>query len=378
MVPHTWVEVTAATNASLAQYLTTRREEAAAIGPEVAEAARLLTEFVIRGGKRVRPAFAWAGWLSLGGAQAPRELTDLAIRAFASLELIQACALIHDDIIDASSTRRGFPTTEVESANIHRDRGWAGAPEEFGRATAILIGDLALAWADDMFTRAATEIASAAGTSIISGSRGGAASPYAAWEGMRTEVLGGQILDITNEASGSTDADAAERVVRYKTASYTVERPLHLGATLALTATQNHLDSPVDAVDGLRSAGVDIGVAFQLRDDLLGAFGNPDVTGKPSGDDLISAKRTPLLATAASGDPAAWAVIAAGIGTPMTPDTLERVRAALHEIGAVRAIEDRIARHTASAHDEIEAIAIDESGRTLVRELADALAERTR
>ena len=268
-------DIAAAVQPALESFIDERRDLVEPVGPVFTETTAGLERFVLRGGKRIRPAFAWAGWLA-GGGEADGDVARAALRACASLEFVQACALIHDDIIDASLTRRGFPTTHREFAQLHADRGWSGSSEKFGEATAILLGDLALAWADDMFLGAGL-----APERYLRAAR--------AWAAMRTEVLGGQLLDIVSEASRDESEEAAERVVRFKTAGYTVERPLHVGAALAGAS-----DATIDA---LREIGVDLGVAFQLRDDLLGAFGDPAVTGKPSGDDLRSGKHTPMPRT---------------------------------------------------------------------------------
>ncbi|GAA4390528.1 polyprenyl synthetase family protein [Tsukamurella soli] len=344
-------DIAAAVVPELEAFLAERRELVASVGPTFVRAVAGLERFVLRGGKRIRPAFAWAGWLAGSGDPASRP----ARRACASLEFVQACALIHDDIIDASLTRRGFPTTHREFAAEHTERAWSGSSDRFGEAAGILLGDLALAWADDMYRGAGLEperYARADG----------------AWAAMRTEVLGGQYLDIVNEASGDTSAEAAERVVRFKTAGYTVERPLHVGAALAGAAPAT--------VDALRAIGVDVGVAFQLRDDLLGAFGDPAVTGKPSGDDLRSGKRTPMLASAlAAGGPAAERLRGL-VGTDLADDGVEQARAALRETGAVAAAEERIAALTARATAAVAALDVPDSARAVLSALASQLADR--
>ena len=199
------------------------------------------------------------------------------LRAISALELLQGAALIHDDLIDASATRRGRPTVHVAFARRHADAGWQGRPARFGAAAAILLGDLALVWAEDMFRT------SGLSHDMLDRS----ATP---WQAMRTELLGGQFLDVLNQSTGDTSTRAALQVDRYKTAAYTVERPLHIGAAIA--------GADAELVAAYRKFGADVGVAFQLRDDLLGVFGDPEVTGKPAGDDLREGKRTVLLALA--------------------------------------------------------------------------------
>ena len=195
------------------------RAGAAAIDPAFGAAAGDLSEFVLGGGKRIRPTFAWWGWRGAGG-DPDGPAVDAVLRAVSALELIQACALVHDDLMDASATRRGRPTVHVAFARRHAEPAWRGRPARFGAAAAILLGDLALAWADDMLRGAGLDADAAAR----------AAAP---WEAMRTEVLGGQYLDVFVQSTGDSSARAALRIDRYKTAAYTVERPLHLGAAIA-------------------------------------------------------------------------------------------------------------------------------------------------
>ena len=228
------------------------------------------------------------------------------LRVCAALELVQACALVHDDIIDSSASRRGHPTVHVAFAQRHRAHGWSGDPRGYGDAVAILLGDLALAWADDMVRESGVDHAAAARLAPV-------------WSAMRTEVLGGQLLDITGEVTGDESEQTALRIDRYKTAAYTIERPLHLGAALA--------DADPDLIAAYRGFGTDIGIAFQLRDDLLGVFGDPAVTGKPSGDDLRDGKRTVLVALALrradATDPAVATLLREGIGTDLDDTEVE-------------------------------------------------------
>ncbi|MCW0213253.1 MAG: polyprenyl synthetase family protein [Pseudonocardia sp.] len=331
-----------------------RRGEAAAIAPVFGEATDTLAEFVLQGGKRLRPTFAWWGWRGAGG-DATGPTAEAVLRALSALELVQASALVHDDLMDASATRRGSPTVHVAFAARHADAGWAGRPARFGAAAAILLGDLALTWADDLFHSAGLPSAAVAR----------ALDP---WRSMRTEVLGGQFLDVHTQATGDESVSAALRIDRYKTAAYTVERPLHLGAALA--------GADPDLISAYRRFGADIGVAFQLRDDLLGVFGDPAVTGKPAGDDLREGKRTVLVALALQrageqGADAPRAEIVAALGDPDLDETrLARIRGLLHELGAVQAVEQRIAALTGSALDALSAADLREPGASALADLA--------
>ena len=347
---------------ALAAFLDGRRTAAAAIDPAFGAAAGELCAFVLGGGKRLRPTFAWWGWRGAGGDPDAPEVPAV-LRTIAALELIQACALVHDDLMDASATRRGRPTVHVEFARRHADAAWRGRPARFGAAAAILLGDLALVWADDMLR----------GSGLPADAAARAVAP---WEAMRTEVLGGQYLDVFVQSTGDTSARAALQIDRYKTAAYTVERPLHLGAAVA--------GAGPELIGCYRRFGADIGVAFQLRDDLLGVFGDPAVTGKPAGDDLREGKRTLLLAlaverAAARGTPAATDAIERAIGDPdLTDEHLDRVRDLLDELGAVAAVEQRIAALTGSALDALTASGTAEPAASRLAELAVAATRRHR
>ena len=326
-------DVPGAVHRELADFLAAKQVDAEAVDPAFAAAVHTLITFVLGGGKRIRPVFAWWGWRGAGGSPDGPEAAAV-LRAVSSLELIQGGALVHDDLMDDSTTRRGAPSVHVDFADRHRDAGWLGAPERFGAAAAILLGDVALAWADDML-------------------RGAGLRPdelrraLAVWQAMRTELFGGQYLDMLTQARGDESPEAALRVDRYKTAAYTVERPLHLGAAIA--------GAEPALVAAYRRFGVDVGTAFQLRDDLLGMFGDPAATGKPAGEDLREGKRTLLLAygmraAADRGARHAADLLRTAIGDPdLRLGTVEAVRGLLVELGAVRQVECRITELTESA-----------------------------
>lgn len=321
-----------------------------------------LEDFVLQGGKRVRPAFAYWGWRAVvtenADGSAPPD-TDI-LPLFAALELLQACALIHDDVIDASDTRRGMPTVHIRFGDLHRERSWCGSSENFGMSAAILLGDLALVWADDLV----------AGLELPDDAR---RRVQRIWADIRTEVLGGQYLDIVVESSGAQSIESAMRVATYKTASYTVARPLQLGAAAAA-------DRP-DVQTLFHEIGNDLGVAFQLRDDVLGVFGNPAVTGKPSGDDLRSGKRTVLLAEAferaAATDPAAADLLGSSVGSELTDDQVRELCAAIEAVGALAAVEDRIELLTTRALDRLASAPINPQAKAGLTDLARLAANRT-
>ncbi|MEP6561784.1 MAG: polyprenyl synthetase family protein [Nakamurella sp.] len=341
----------------IADELASRRSELVAIDPRLAAMADLLIEFVVAGGKRLRPEFLWCGWVA--DPAATNWADDEALHLVgAALELIQACALIHDDVIDRSDSRRGRPSTHRAIAKDHAGAGLAGDPDHYGVSGAVLLGDLALAWADDLYLAGAQAMAGVGRSAQV-------------WRAMRTEVLGGQLLDLLTTALAGADpltqVSDAMRVNRFKTAAYTVERPLQLGAELA--------GAPAGTVTALRAYGADVGVAFQLRDDLLGVYGDPLITGKPAGDDLLEGKRTLLLATARAalqGDPALLGELDDGIGRPAGDPV--RLAAIIAGTGAVEVVEQQITELLRSGLAALDAV--DGAGAPVVSSIArERLAE---
>jgi geranylgeranyl diphosphate synthase type I len=243
----------------------------AAVDAELTPPLQALRELVTAGGKRLRPAFCYWAFVGAGGAPDDPVVVDVG----AALELLHAFALVHDDVMDGSDLRRGRPTVQRRFADEHRETHGRGEARRFGDGAAILVGDFAFVYSDMLFASAPV-----------------AARPV--FDELRIELCVGQFLDLAASAVGSRDRERAELIERYKSGKYTVERPLHLGAALA---------GRLDDLDAALSAfGVPIGQAFQLRDDLLGVFGDPSVTGKPVGDDLREGKLTPLIAVGVARD----------------------------------------------------------------------------
>ncbi|HWE91645.1 MAG TPA: polyprenyl synthetase family protein [Pseudonocardiaceae bacterium] len=321
-----------------------------------------LADFVLSGGKRLRPTFAWWGWRGAGGTPDSAE-ADAVLHAISALELVQACALMHDDLIDESAVRRGAPTVHVAFADRHRAQRLHGGPDRFGLAVAVLLGDLALAWADDMF----------AGAGLPADAL---ARALPAWQAMRSEMLMGQYIDVLTQVRGDESPDAALRVSRFKTAAYTVERPLHIGAALA--------GADAGLIAAYRSYGANIGIAFQLRDDLLGVFGDPLVTGKPAGDDLRDGKRTMLMALGIQharqrGQPADAELLRSCLGrADLGPADLDAVRALLVDLGAVAAVEHRIETLTEAGIGALETAPMPVSVAGRLADLAIAATRRDR
>ncbi|BBY47059.1 geranylgeranyl pyrophosphate synthase [Mycolicibacterium arabiense] len=356
------VELVAAVTERLGEYLSERRRDAAYIGEDYAELTAGLEEFVLRGGKRLRPAFAYWGWRAVADPEATASdaMPPDVLRLVSALELLHACALIHDDVIDASATRRGLPTVHMLFTDLHRGRDWHGNSEQFGLSAAILMGDLSLVWADDVVATSDLPVDAYRRVRRV-------------WSDIRTEVLGGQYLDIAVESSRAETVASALNVCTFKTASYTVSRPLQFGAAAAA-------DRPdVQAI--FHELGNDLGVAFQLRDDVLGVFGDPAVTGKPSGDDLRSGKRTVLLAEALERadqtDPVAAKLLRTSIGTELTDDQVRELRSAIESVGALAAVETRITELTHRGLDVLAAAPIDDHAKVGLSELARLASTRS-
>ncbi|MGH3596994.1 MAG: bifunctional (2E,6E)-farnesyl/geranyl diphosphate synthase [Mycobacterium sp.] len=305
----------------LRRYLHDRRVAAAYIGSDYDGLIDGLEQFVLSGGKRLRPAFAYWGWRAVSSKDADAQVLLL----FSALELLHASALVHDDVIDGSVTRRGRPTAHMKFAALHRERQWRGPADRFGVSAAILLGDLALAWADDIV--ACVDLPHDARRRVRQ-----------VWADIRTEVLGGQYLDIVAEASAAESIASAMTVNTFKTACYTVSRPLQLGVAAAA-------DRP-DVHALFHDVGTDLGIAFQLRDDVLGVFGDPAVTGKPSGDDLRSGKRTVLLAEAVEladkSDAKAANLLRTSIGSDLTATQVRELCGVIEGVGALAVVQDHI------------------------------------
>ena len=305
---------------------------------------------LLAGGKRLRPAFCYWGWRGTGAADCPEVLA-----AAAALELLHAAALVHDDVMDGSDTRRGQPSLHRRFAAYHAERGWRGSAAAFGTGAAILLGDLLLGWTDELFA--------ASGLAPDALARGRPVLDL-----MRGEVMAGQYLDLMAQASGDGSVASALRVVEYKTARYTIERPLHLGAALA--GARQHRPSAITAA--YTGYGLPLGVAFQLRDDILGIFGDPARTGKPATDDLRAGKRTVLLAiTRARASPGQAAILDRCLGDPELDEAAAaEVRAVITSTGALAECERLIGRHLDQALGALAAAPITAEARAALAELA--------
>ncbi|MGI8668039.1 MAG: polyprenyl synthetase family protein [Jatrophihabitans sp.] len=316
--------------AELGRFIDQHTAALVSLHPDLEMLAEAVRAAVLDGGKRIRPTFGYWGWRSVQPAGAAGELE--LVRAVASLELLQACALVHDDVMDCSDTRRGQPAAHVRFARLHQAHGWPGSAESFGNSGAILLGDLLLSWAEEMFTGA---------ISLLPAERAAAAERE--FDLMRTEVVAGQFLDVLAQTRGEFDPAEALRVIRFKTSKYTVQRPLLLGAAAA--------GGDPATLELLSGYGHALGEAYQLRDDLRGVFCDPAQTGKPAGDDLREGKRTLLVALAMqTADGRQGALLRAGVGNPeLDQGQVEELRGVLRATGAPDRVEQRIAECAAEA-----------------------------
>lgn len=345
-VPPSLAQVAELVERRLTAVLDAEHERWTQLTPDLAEPLAAMRSLVMAGGKRLRPAFCYWGFIGAGGD--PED--PLVVDAGAAFEFLQAFALVHDDVMDGSATRRGFRTAHLAFSDRHQAEVWRGEQRRFGEGVAILIGDLAHVYADLMLRDAPREV-------------------LEVWDELRIELNVGQYLDILGTARGDTDPAAARRIARYKSGKYTIERPLHVGAALASRFAD--LEGP------LSDYGDPLGEAFQLRDDVLGAFGESEITGKPVGDDLREGKPTPLLAAASRRADAAQLRVLGRIGQPdLSDDEVAAVQDVLQATGAVEVIEGDIERLTTSALDAIARADITEPARTALIDLARFVAWR--
>jgi len=312
---------------------------------------------LLAGGKRLRPAFCYWGWRAAGGADCPQIMA-----AASALELLHASALVHDDVMDASETRRGRPAVHRRFAARHAAGGWRGSADAFGMGAAILIGDLLQSWTDELLHDSGLPA-----TALLHG--------RPVLDAMRTEVIAGQYLDLLSQAAGDDTVESALRVVSYKSAKYTIERPLHLGVALARATAPDE-----QAIAAACTAyGIPLGIAFQLRDDVLGIFGDPAETGKPVSDDVREGKRTVLMAMARQRASAARAeVLDRHLGNPLVDEAgAAAVRAVIVDTGALAECEAMIDRNVAAALRALEGAPMADVAKEALAELAFAATARS-
>ena len=348
--PESLRRVASAVESRIDSLLSAEIERWKAIHPDLAEPLTLLRSNVLSGGKRLRPAFCHWAFVGAGGDPENRVITD----AGAALELLHSFAVLHDDVMDASRVRHGTETVHYAHESRHRDANWSGEARRFGDGVAILVGDLAFVYADLLLA-------------------GISAEANEVFTELRLEVNLGQYLDLVGTARRDSDLETARRISLYKSGKYTVERPLHLGAALA---------GRLDGTDGLRAPlsayGQCVGEAFQLRDDLLGAFGDPSVTGKPVGEDLREGKPTPLYALAVSrAAPSDQAPLDQLYGkADLSGAEIEELRELLTRTGARAAVEERIATRVEEGVGALRGAALEGGAAPELEALARFVAER--
>ena len=310
---------------------------------------REIGRLVLAGGKRLRPAFCYWGFVGSGGDRSSTSVID----AGGALELLHAFALFHDDVMDGSTTRRGEPTTHTVFIDQHEAQSLAGEGRRFGEGVAILVGDLAFVYSDLLLHGAPREV-------------------WALWNELRIELNIGQYLDMVGSATSERRREKAERICRYKSGKYTIERPLHLGALLANpTCGDAHLAA-------LSRYGLPLGDAFQMRDDVLGAFGETNVTGKPVGDDLREGKPTPLMAIAVSrATPAQRTVLDMVGASHLTDEQVVEVQDVIRATGALDELEAQITSLTDSAIASLDDVDLTDEARSELVALANYVSWRS-
>ena len=350
--PPTWLKsVATRVESRLSEFLQDEQDRWSGLDSDLNTPLGELTRLVGAGGKRLRPAFCYLAFVGAGGDENSKQLLDTQ----AALELLHASALLHDDIIDGSSTRRGEPTSHTRYIAKHADSKWAGEARRFGEGAVILIGDLAFVYADQLMT----------GVNSITAK---------VWNEMRIEVNIGQYLDLLGSAQRERDLAKAERVCRYKSGKYTVERPLHLGASLAAPEQADVL------LEQLSSFGLPLGDAFQMRDDVLGAFGDDatNLTGKPVGDDLREGKPTPLLAMAFERATVAQREVLDQVGAlQISQQKISDIQQVIVETGALAALETKISSLVKQSIAKIAQSSLNKTAIDQLTELAEFVASRT-
>jgi geranylgeranyl diphosphate synthase type I len=357
----------------LNNFLLTRAHELEIVSPDLGHILDY-THGLLATGKRFRARFCYWGWRAAGGSNSDTDLAagtetlediDAVLSLAMSLEVFHAAALVHDDIMDSSDTRRGKPSAHRAFEALHRERKYSGGSERFGQSTALLVGDLLLAWSDDLLNESLATVPSRA---IEQATR-------TEFSRMRQEVTVGQYLDIHEEAAWlhspeSERLERALRVVTYKSAKYSMEAPLLIGASLAGA-------SPA-ALDALRAFGLPLGIAFQLRDDVLGVFGDSEITGKPSGDDLREGKRTVLIALAEASMPAgAKRIFNEMLGDrTLTGEQIEVMQETLQDTGALENLEIMISGYVDQAMQALRVAPLSSGAIAELTRLADAVTKR--
>ncbi|MFT4259806.1 MAG: polyprenyl synthetase family protein [Microbacterium sp.] len=344
-------------------FLEIMNEEAVEYGPD-AVAMLDAGARTLDGGKRLRARFCHSGWQAIARhRERDARETDALWDLCAAIEIFQSAALVHDDLIDNSDTRRGRPSGHRALEGAHADAGWSGDAAAFGRSAAILLGDLLISWSDDLLEQALAQHPTAPRVR----------REYAR---MRRDVTVGQFLDIAEESAWSVNPieshlERALRVASLKSARYSIEQPLVLGAVFA--------DADDEQVRALRRFGHPVGMAFQLRDDVLGVFGDAAVTGKPAGDDLREGKRTALVAlTRQAIAPSARSLFDEMLGDrDLDAEQVSFLQATIASSGALEQVEEMIADYASAADRALTGARLDDAAVNGLRDLARAATSRS-
>ena len=319
--------------------LATETARWSAVDPRAGVPVEAIANLVGAGGKRLRPAFCLNGFLAAGGDPA---LESVAVDAAAALEVLHAFALLHDDVLDDSPLRRGEPTAHERHANEHRAAGWAGEARRYGEGVAALAGDLAHIYADRLvsdLSPAAREI----------------------WNELRIEIMIGQYLDIRVAAERIADPELSRWIAVCKSGRYSVHRPLVLGAAIA---------GRPDLAAAFERYGAALGEAFQLRDDMIDAFGDTAVSGKPTGLDFAQQKMTLLVALAMPRDERISRLLA---GQSAGDATLAQI---IIDLDVRSEVEHRIDQLVARAQAAVAEVPIDPAWRYELARFAVQVAYR--
>ena len=347
--PQSLLDVASRVDKRLESLLAIERERWAKVDADLVPPIDEIARLVLAGGKRLRPAFCFWGFVGAGGA--PTD--ELVIDAGAALELLHAFALFHDDVMDGSLTRRGEPTTNAKFEARHGADNLAGESRRFGDGVAILVGDLAYVYSDQLMRNASPQA-------------------WTIWNELRIELNFGQYLDMLGSAMNERRREKAERICRYKSGKYTIERPLQLGALVTSAPL------PAGVFEQLSAIGLPLGDAFQMRDDILGVFGESALTGKPAGDDLREGKPTPLLAlTTELASPAELEVLNK-VGRPdITATDVANIQEVIQHTGALQTMEDRITQLTAESVNQLSGLSLGKEAIEQFKALAHLVSWRS-
>jgi geranylgeranyl diphosphate synthase, type I len=330
----------AAAEHKMREFISSERFRWSSVTPQAGALVDAVSVIVNAGGKRLRPAFCLSGYLAAGGDPGDPCIIPAAV----ALELLHVCALIHDDVIDESSLRRGVQTVHAWHTDDHRRHHWRGDSRRYGESVAILAGDLALVYADRFMNDAPATV-------------------DAAWGELRSELIIGQHLDVAAAAEGAADPELARWIALVKSGRYTIHRPLVLGASIA---------GRPDLGPAFEAYGAAVGEAFQLRDDLLNVFGSAAATGKPGGLDIEQGKMTLLLTLAIKRDPHLRELVSA------PSDDQARLHARLTGAGVREDVEKHIGMLVEQGCEALAQAPMDSEWRDELANMAHQVAYRDR